>query len=101
VIVWDDVRIENHRVFLLQSLLLPHFAHCCVVVTTVLPPTALLRQTNPNWKVFFLLAQVDRKFEGRVRNVLEQYGDLRVTLLNGYAPVCAIVCSLSPLHFYS
>jgi hypothetical protein len=49
--------------------------------------------------VFFLLAQVDRKFEGRVRNVLEQYGDLRVTLLNGYAPVCAFVCSLSPLLF--
>jgi hypothetical protein len=56
-------------------------------LSAFLTPTALLRQTNPNWKVFLLMTQSDRKFEGRVRNILEQYGDLRVTLLNGYAPV--------------
>jgi hypothetical protein len=65
--------------------------------------TALLRQTNPNWRVFFHLAPAEGSsatlpsgdgLEQRVQDMLDRFGDVRLKVLSGSAPVSLTTTSL-------
>ena len=47
--------------------------------------TALLRQSNPNWKAFFILGSRAPQFANRMRAVLDKYGDARLSVLHSAA----------------
>jgi len=60
--------------------------------------TALLRQTNPNWRALFTLAGPNAKFARRMEAILAKYEDMRLTLLPGHSEVRLrlLVCFVFP-----
>mmetsp|Transcript_29274 Transcript_29274/g.58426 ORF Transcript_29274/g.58426 Transcript_29274/m.58426 type:complete len:787 (-) Transcript_29274:10-2370(-) len=44
---------------------------------------SMLRQTNPNWRLFLLVGNEDAKFKNSINNELDKYGDIRLKLLSG------------------
>jgi len=55
-----------------------------------LPPlTALLRQTNPNWRAMFILnsGSASGKFNKRMVTILQKYDDVRLKMVEGYMDV--------------
>ena len=55
--------------------------------------TALLRQTNPNWRAMFILNSggTSGKFSKRMLTILQKYDDVRLKMVEGYMDVSSLL----------